>query len=220
MVLCGHRQRHRHRMNMGPLFANIASIQETVTWFLVIGGLLLIAGAVALAYLFSDRNFSVKPLPRSLIAPIAAIVIAVILALGFATKGPKIKLFLQQSQPSLANVVDSFGSMALGIIKVPDKNDAPLRRTMAELACALKLQEGSLKVSDMDSCISFGTAQPDDAYTFITGESLGAKWADLSANEKQIAIDKAKADAATAAQLIPLAKSLGVPFDKLRHPNQ
>jgi hypothetical protein len=207
---------------MGSLFANIASSQETVTRLLIVGGLVLIAFA-GLTYWRRGRTISVRLLPRSLIAPIAAIVIAVVLALGFVTEGPEIKLLLQQSHPSLASFLDSIGTMELGGFKMPNlaaQTDAPLRRSLTELACALKLQEGSVKVSAMDSCISFGTEQPDDVYTYITGEGLGAKWVDLSVNEKQIALSKAKADAATDAQLIPLAKSLGVPFGNLRHANQ
>ena len=71
----------------------------------------------------------------------------------------------------------------------------------------------------MDTCIAQSTADPASAYTYITGDTLGTAWEALSQAEKQMAIDKANADSATDAELIPLAKSLGVSFAQLRHQN-
>ena len=48
--------------------------------------------------------------------------------------------------------------------------------------------------------ISLRHGHPDDLYTYITGESLGATWDELSRKEKQIAVEKAKADAVTDVQ--------------------
>jgi hypothetical protein len=67
-------------------------------------------------------------------------------------------------------------------------------------------------ISQVDTCIAQGTADPAFVYTYITGDTLGAAWDDLSKSENQYAIDKAAADAATDSQLIPLEKSLGIPL--------
>jgi len=72
-------------------------------------------------------------------------------------------------------------------------------------------------ISQMDTCIEQGTADPASAFTYITGDTLGAAWDDLSESEKQFAVDRANADASTDAQLIARAKSLGVSLAQLRH---
>lgn len=212
---------------MGFIFSNVAANQSVFTHILIIGGAATIALAAVLFALRgrsitlpSLRASSLPRVRRDIVLPIATLAIAAALAIAFLTHGSELKAFLQTSYPSVANLIERIGTAELGLFTLPTApapSDEPLRRSLAEIGCGLKLQEGTLTVSGMDECISSGSNTPDQVFLYISGEGLGTSWAQLSENEKKIAVEKAKADAAADAQLIPLAKSLGISFVQLRH---
>ena len=120
--------------------------------------------------------------PRSdIIFPTATLAIAVFLTIALVTRGPERKAFLQTSYTSAANLIERLATGATGLFKhpaAPAESDGPLRRSLAEIGCKLKLQEGALTVSAMDDCILTGSLTPDQVFAYISGDGLGTSKTD------------------------------------------
>ena len=179
---------------MSVLLASLTASQGTLVKALFVVAATAIAAAL-LAYALRGLKLSVSP-SRHAVFAVMLPVIALALVYALTANGPAVRQFLATAAVSFGNLTPMISPAQYATAPNPwpaPPADTPQRRTIAKIACDLLLQEKRVTISQMDTCIAQGTADPASAFTYITGDTLGAAWDDLSESEKQFAVDRANA---------------------------